>query len=1254
MSESPGNLGGGEPSQNRAGLEESSLALLVEDFRALERVEAGLPVEVLRYVVDGEGAEVLHRLTKTREAGAAMGFGGRVRGVRDQVQSSRARFFATLQGGDPRFFVRLGKVYEALSNFGKVQLAARSPHLLSRVLQNEFQDPRLDWLELLLMEATQLNLHTWPSSSQACPALTAEVVEAMLAAEDFSPGILVRTAFQPRLQKYGSPHLERVFQDMPGLAESAVRHRGELLAALNQADFKQRQYALKVMRVVKVPPEIVVERLVEFAVQSSKVTRQQARVLLESIKPQARSLLERKLEQGDGEERGAAAELLWEWEGESIRPLLEKHLETEKSKKVAQVVQHLIAVSTMKTGSSPNDGLPALPPLPPISRLALLSQEAEQSWRDCFAKLNSELAVLSTAKQKGYLEYPKPLSEQSLQEAWAGLQNGADHKAILGALFEAGWRGNIREHLFRFWRFPELKPIHFVRFLIQVGALKSDGEHVPRYLSYGFWLETFFPVYQRAHPEMGLREFAAAFSAAGLDPKRIGLGLLQHSFFAPSKITQGLPDELIWPYWAENLELLTLVFEVQPMDFLQRYEHRRKRENAFLALQTFPIPPKPMRDILWSLALGPKSERPTAQRCLEGVSDKSARLQMELAKGTAETRAAAAEWLGRLGDKGAIKSLHVALKQEKQEAAKGEIMGALERLGVPVEQFLDRPGLVKEMEKLLFKGIPEDLNWFPFAGLPPVHWAEDGRLVEPNIIQGWLVQGFKSKQPGPGPLLRKYCASLRPAEREKLGQFILEAWLAEDTAPISRADAEQRALQQAQQTHQFTQSTYWPKGVPVLTLEEYYASFLATALIQPKGSAVASKGVLSVAGACVGAQAAPLAGRYLKQWYGMRVAQCRALLQMLAWVEHKTATQLLLAVGSRFRTKSIQEEANQLALELANRKGWTVAELADRTIPSAGLDDQGVLVLDFGPRQFTARLGESLEFLLQDPEGKPIKALPEPRKDDDEAKAAEARKLFSNARKELKSVASMQRERFYEAMCTQRTWTFEDWSLYLNQHPIARHHCQRLVWAQLQDGKAVGWFRPLADGTLTNASDEPVNLQPAELIRLAHECQVTPEQSLEWREHLKDYEVEPLFEQFGRQKFVLPEAQQTESELKEFQGHLLEAFRLRGRANKLGYSRGGAQDGGWFFDYHKRFPSLGLEAVIEFTGNGLPEENRTVALKNLHFHRLPMDGDPTSSPEVMILSEVPVVLLSEGWNDLRSMAAEGSGFDPEWEKKSQS
>jgi hypothetical protein len=129
---------------------------------------------------------------------------------------------------------------------------------------------------------------------------------------------------------------------------------------------------------------------------------------------------------------------------------------------------------------------------------------------------------------------------------------------------------------------------------------------------------------------------------------------------------------------------------------------------------------------------------------------------------------------------------------------------------------------------------------------------------------------------------------------------------------------------------------------------------------------------------------------------------------------------------------------------------------------------------------------------------------------------------------------------------------------------------------------------------------------------------------------------------------IAPELR-SKRELADFTGHLLEAFALRGRASKLGYTRGQTEDAGWFFTYDKRFPTLGIVATINFTGNGLPEENRLVALKELTFRRETSEGRRAE----LTLGDVPAVLVSECWHDMRLLATEGTGFDPEWEKKTE-
>ena len=177
--------------------------------------------------------------------------------------------------------------------------------------------------------------------------------------------------------------------------------------------------------------------------------------------------------------------------------------------------------------------------------------------------------------------------------------------------------------------------------------------------------------------------------------------------------------------------------------------------------------------------------------------------------------------------------------------------------------------------------------------------------------------------------------------------------------------------------------------------------------------------------------------------------------------------------------------------------------------------------------------------MLTDADGKTLKALPAPRKDDDEEQAKAAKKAFSAAKAELKKFAGMQTTRLYEAMCTQRTWTVADWQAYLMGHPLMKFLCQRLVWAAEggEEGRGDGGkegrgegekdgrgdtetrrrgdpgvsaspclrvsassltFRPLDDGTFTDYEDNAVQLPADAKIRIAHSCQVPAETASAW------------------------------------------------------------------------------------------------------------------------------------------------------------
>jgi hypothetical protein len=872
-----------------------------------------------------------------------------------------------------------------------------------------------------------------------------------------------------------------------------------------------------------------------------------------------------------------------------------------------------------------------------------LTSAAADALRECF-EVNNEL-----------IRQQRERSEEKWKNNWQEL-TGAQIQSIIAQVSEHPRDGHVTVRLINY--LPELYGLlgkwarradvtlaHVVRLVITCGGM--EPANAPRGTAFFYLAKALLNRFGRAPGRASLLALEKLLQRYGG-----AVALIGTDWFHPSRgrIADGWPNEAVWPYFLAHRELIDAALNPASSP---RNPYAYDYCRVYDALATFPSVPPDLLPRLFELALGnSRTDRAGAQRVLDRLPGIEEHIVQALKGGKAEVRAVAASWLARLNASGAAASLESALKKEKNDVAAGAMMSALEKFGVPVARFLNRGGLVEEAQAGLKKGVPSELGWFPFDQLPTLTWEDTREPLPAEITRWWIVQSYKLKNPEPGGVLRHYFAALQPSSRQTVASFVLQAWMRADLTPIPRAEAEQLARTHARWLIGMmkAQPQLYTEEQRNITEDQQYEALLPTCLVRPAGSAIEAKGVLAVVAAGGGPEIAPLVHRYIKEWYGTRAAQGKALIQMLAWVDHPTATQLMLSIGSRFRTKGFQEEATRQAERLAERRGWTVDELADRTIPTAGFDRDGTAVIDYGTRQFQARLGADLEVQLYSPDGKGISSLPEARKDEDASRVKEAKKAWSIARKELKDVLQLQRDRLYEALCTARTWSYEDWQLYLQQHPIVGCYCQRLVWSATRESDGVRTFRPLDDGSLTDLEDEAVELSPATRICLAHDSNVSADVASRWQQHLIDYKVEPLFQQFGKGVYQLPPDRREETEVEDFLGHVLEAYSLRGRASKLGYTRGAAEGGGWFFRYEKRFPTLGIEAQVEFSGNSLPERNRKVALKSLSFQARAGDNERT----LLALGEVPTVLLSECWNDMRLMAADGSGFDPDWDKKTQS
>ena len=710
-------------------------------------------------------------------------------------------------------------------------------------------------------------------------------------------------------------------------------------------------------------------------------------------------------------------------------------------------------------------------------------------------------------------------------------------------------------------------------------------------------------------------------------------------------ISEDLPAGAVWPYLAAQFDVLDQALgQAAATDFREP-----PTVNALGLLRLFPkLPARYFNTVLTHALSSKKSVNKPARALLLDIDGIEQRLVPFLSDSKQDVRSGVAEMLGAIGAEAAIEPLKKALGKEKSELVRASLLGALRRLKVDISSYVSPEILAKEAAAGLKGKKAKDIEWFSRDSLPALSWASGG-AVPADVPRWWIALAGKLAQPGGNALFSLWLDELAPESAEAFGRHVLGSFLRYDATHCSEDEANAHAKAHAQQRYDQYQeyAKRWNNEFyRSYTYEKAFADLRAEKLGIYLNNAHADRGMLGLATRAEGTFAVQMVRTYMRDHY-TRVSQVKAVTEYLSGNPSPAALQMLLSIARRHRTNSVQLLAQALVERIADERGWSTDELADRTIPTAGLDERGILDLEIGTRLYQAKLDAEDVLTLYNPDGKVVKNLPPVSEGPDKESAAEAKKALSNAKKELKQVHEFQAKRLYEALCVGRRWQLAEWKRFLLEHPIVGRLVQRLIWLGLDaDGNVVASFRPLEDLSLSDSADNAVDPDSLAGIQLAHRSLLTTELSEAWKQHLDDYKVEPLFNQLDRP--VLAGA--AGSSIEDRAGHIIEAFKLRSAAQKLGYERAQAEDGGWFTQYLKPFAGVGINAVIEFTGSPLPEENRAVALVAAKFVR-PRKGGRSSYGTQIVLSEVPPVLLSEVWNDLHQIASAGSGFAEDWRNK---
>ncbi|GIF40691.1 hypothetical protein Axi01nite_50020 [Actinoplanes xinjiangensis] len=326
-------------------------------------------------------------------------------------------------------------------------------------------------------------------------------------------------------------------------------------------------------------------------------------------------------------------------------------------------------------------------------------------------------------------------------------------------------------------------------------------------------------------------------------------------------------------------------------------------------------------------------------------------------------------------------------------------------------------------------------------------------------------------------------------------------------------------------------------------------------------------------------------------------------LQVLASIGTDVALMHLHTIAQRSKFTGLKNAAVQKMDQIGATLGLTAEQLADRLVPDLGLDADGSLRLDYGPRQFVVGFDEHLQPYVAEPAGKRLKALPRPGARDDAALGPAAYQRFTRLKKDVRTVAADQVRRLEHAMVTNRRWSGAEFRRLFIDHPLLWHLVRRLVWARFDPPLpetvagtpevavgapevaagapevAAGAFRVAEDRTFSTVDDETTTVPDDAVIGVAHPLHLG-EDLAAWAEVFADYEILQPFAQLGRPVFTLTEEEARSSRLVRFQGVKVPTGRLLS-LERRGWRRETPKDAG-----HQGSISLvidpGRELIVEF------------------------------------------------------------------------
>ncbi len=298
------------------------------------------------------------------------------------------------------------------------------------------------------------------------------------------------------------------------------------------------------------------------------------------------------------------------------------------------------------------------------------------------------------------------------------------------------------------------------------------------------------------------------------------------------------------------------------------------------------------------------------------------------------------------------------------------------------------------------------------------------------------------------------------------------------------------------------------------------------------------------------------------------------VIDVLAAMGSSTAIAGLQAIARSSSNDKSRKIAQEVLDDVARDRGLTPAMLEDLSVPDLGLDSNGQMSLDFGPRRFVVTINANLEAILTDGDGNAQKTLPKPVKADNAHKAKTATAQWTEFKAALKGQATDQKKRFEQAMLLRREWDSATFKEIVAIHPLLSKMVCTLVWATVKGDKPDTAFRIDTDGRYVTADGAELTLDDEAMVTLPHPLLLGDKVDT-WLQIFADNKLTQPFPQLARKWFA--EGPETEDLIRARDGTKVPLGSLRGlKAKGWEFEEGGA---GMIWSVYKR--TEGARASID-------------------------------------------------------------------------